>query len=99
MKTTTYPVDLRYRHEELLTLFDAAEQADVTGDRDVGASGRLDLLPAQLVDAVDAAQGLVDGGDVRGRRLEQEGPVDVEEQEQGPGIVPANAAHARARAR
>jgi hypothetical protein len=29
MQTTTYPVDLRYTHDALLTLFEAAERADV----------------------------------------------------------------------
>ena len=29
MKTTRYPVDLRYTHDELLALFEAAEHGDV----------------------------------------------------------------------
>jgi hypothetical protein len=29
MQTTTHPVDLRYTHEELLTLFEAAARGDV----------------------------------------------------------------------
>ena len=59
----------------------AGLQADRPGDLVVGPAGGVELDRAEVGDAVDLPQPLVDGGGVGGGGLEQEGPVDVEEQQ------------------